>query len=131
MIAPSADRIGIDAVETMASLGFDYVELSLADLMALPQEGFDHLAGRLERSGIPCEACNNFFPAHVRLTGETADPDIALDYARRALARAARLGARVVVFGSSGAKNVPEGFPHEAAWRQIVAAVQGRAEAAA
>lgn len=42
-------------------------------------------------------------------------------YARRALARAARLGARIIVFGSSAAKNVPEGFPHEAAWQQIVA----------
>jgi D-psicose/D-tagatose/L-ribulose 3-epimerase len=121
MIAPSADRIGIGVVETMASLGFDYIELSLADVMDLPQEAFQQLALRLERSGIPCDTCNNFFPSHIRLTGEAADPAIAMEYARPALARAARLGARVIVFGSSGAKNVPAGFAHEAAWRQLVA----------
>ena len=44
----------------------------------------------------------------------------ALDYVRHALDRAARLGARIIVFGSAGAKNVPEGFPRDAAWSQIV-----------
>jgi D-psicose/D-tagatose/L-ribulose 3-epimerase len=121
MISPSADRIGIEVVETMARLGFDYIELSLADVAALTGEAFEDLAWRLERSGLPCEACNNFFPRHIRLTGEAADPVVALAYARQALARAARLGARIVVFGSSAAKNVPEGFPLEAAWQQLVA----------
>lgn len=121
MVSPSADRIGIDVVETMASLGFDYVELSLADLTALPQDTFEDLARRLERSGIPCEACNNFFPRQIRLTGDAADPVAAVAYARQALARAARLGARIIVFGSSAAKNVPEGFCHDVAWQQIVA----------
>lgn len=60
MISPSTDRVGIEVVETMASLGFDYIELSLADVTALPAETFEALAWRLERSGIPCEACNNF-----------------------------------------------------------------------
>lgn len=45
----------------------------------------------------------------------------ALDYAGRALDRAARLGARIIVFGSAGAKNVPDGFSKTDAWRQIVA----------
>jgi hypothetical protein len=86
MIAPSADRIGIGVVETMASLGFDYIELSLADVMDLPQEAFQQLALRLERSGIPCDTCNNFFPSHIRLTGEAADPAIAMEYGRAPLA---------------------------------------------
>jgi sugar phosphate isomerase/epimerase len=119
-IAPATDAIGIDTVETLAELGFDYVELSLADLAALPGDAFARLAARLDRSGLRCEACNNFFPPRLRLTGEDADPDRALAYAGLALARAAALGARVVVFGSAGAKNVPAGFPREAAWQQLV-----------
>jgi sugar phosphate isomerase/epimerase len=108
----------------MAELGFDYVELSLADLAALPEPAFVELARRVERSGIRCEACNNFFPRHIRLTGAEARLGAALEHARQALDRAARLGAAVIVFGSSGAKNVPAGFSKDTAWCQIVELLQ-------
>ena len=121
MIAPETDPVGICSVATLAALGYDYVELSLADMAVMPDDAFAALAQRLERSGLRCEACNNFFPHHVRLTGDAADVEAAVSYGRRALARAARVGARVVVFGSAAAKNVPAGFPRKAAWRQIAA----------
>ena len=35
----------------------------------------------VERSGLRCEACNNFFPPQVRLTGPAADLPAALEYA--------------------------------------------------
>lgn len=119
MISP-ADPVGADIVESLAEIGYDYIELSMAGVAALPQPDFDSLAGRLQRSGIRCEAFNNFFPARMRLTGDQARLDLALEYAEGAMDRASALGAEIIVFGSSGAKNVPAGFPMEAAWRQIV-----------
>ncbi|MCL1795466.1 MAG: sugar phosphate isomerase/epimerase, partial [Clostridia bacterium] len=74
----------------------------------------------LERSGIPCLCMNNFFPASFRLTGPEADHAAALAYAERALSRASVLGADRVVFGSSGARNVPDGFPIDRARNQLV-----------
>ncbi len=124
MIAPGSDPIGVGAVATLGELGFDYVELSLAHMTALSDDGFRALAARLEDSGLVCEACNNFFPAGIRLTGAEASLPAALDYAARAMARAASLGARIIVFGSSGAKNVPPGFAHGEAWRQIAALLE-------
>jgi sugar phosphate isomerase/epimerase len=120
MISPSTDPVGVEIVESLAEIGFDYIELSLADLAAMPEHAFVDLATRVERSGIRCEACNNFFPQAIRLTGAEARLQAALDYAARAMDRAERLGARIIVFGSSGAKNVPDGFSKDAAWRQIV-----------
>jgi sugar phosphate isomerase/epimerase len=120
MISPSADPIGAGAIETMAEIGFDYVELSLADMASLPEHLFADLARRIEQAGIRCESCNNFFPRAIRLTGAEARLEAALEYARPALDRAARLGVEVIVFGSSGAKNVPRGFPVQDAWKQIV-----------
>ncbi len=124
MISPSADPVGIEGIEVMAEIGFDYIELSLSDLASLSAPAFGELARRIERSGLRCEACNNFFPRRIRLTGAEARLDKALDYACHALDRAARLGAQIIVFGSSGAKNVPEGFPVAAAWGQIVELLQ-------
>lgn len=121
MVAKDAAGIGIDRVETLARLGYDYVELPLAQMMALDDTAFETLAKRVEDSGIRCEACNNFFPASLRITGANPTPREKLaDYIDRAIARMQRLGARTVIFGSSGAKNVPEGFDHAVAWTQIV-----------
>ena len=119
MIAPTTDPVGIEIVDELALLGFDYIELSLRDLVALPEAALARLVDRLERAGLACEACNNFFPPEIRLTGPAADLASALHYARTALAIASRLGVAVVVFGSSGARNVPMGFSFDAAWVQL------------
>jgi sugar phosphate isomerase/epimerase len=130
MIAPDRDAIGVDAAAAAAAMGFDYIELSLAHMASLEEAEFRSVAARIEGSGLRCEACNNFFPPRVRLTGATADPGEALAYASGALARAARLGVEVVVLGSSGAKNVPEGFPLPDAHRQLLALLRGLAPVA-
>jgi D-psicose/D-tagatose/L-ribulose 3-epimerase len=118
-LVSAADPLGADIVEQLGTLGYDYIELSLRDLAALSEPAFTSLASRLQRAGVPCEACNNFFPAEIRLTGPAADLPAALGYAQAAFARAERLGVSIVVFGSSGARNVPAGFPLDAAWTQL------------
>jgi sugar phosphate isomerase/epimerase len=65
------------------------------------------------------EACNNFFPAYVRLTGEDARLDTMSEYTKAAVERAAAMRVKVIVLGSSGAKNIPQGFPYDAARVQL------------
>ena len=124
MISPSADPVGVEIVEALAEIGYDYIELSLSDLAALSETAFASLVERVNRSGIRCEACNNFFPRRIPLTGDQARLNHALAYAAQAMDRAARVGAETIVFGSAGAKNVPIGFPVDAAWRKIVELLQ-------
>jgi sugar phosphate isomerase/epimerase len=119
MISPATDPVGGRIVEELAALGFDYIELSLRDLVTLSERARAELASQLQRSGLACEACNNFLPPEVRLTGPSADLAVALRYAENALAVAAQIGAEVVIFGSAGARNVPEGFPSDVAWGQL------------
>lgn len=107
-------------MEKIAALGYDYIELPLAEMMELSQEEFNALKERVARSGIRCEACNNFFPSKIRLTGPDVDMDLIQDYIVRSLARAGELGVSVVVFGSAGAKRVPDGFSMAEAFRQVV-----------
>jgi sugar phosphate isomerase/epimerase len=107
-----------EAIPLFAKLGFDYIELPLAQVMDLSEEVFHELL-RIIRTNIPLEACNNFFPARIRLTGQEARLDKAIEYVKAALDRAAAMGAKVIVLGSSGAKNIPPGFPYEAARSQL------------
>ena len=125
MIAPGTDPLGAAIVEDAAGLGFDYVELSLRDIAALPEADLLGLRARLEKAGLPCEACNNFYPADIPLTGPRADLGAALRYGRTALERARSLGVRTVVFGSSGARNVPAGYEMASARDQLVALLRG------
>lgn len=120
MLGDAQDVIGRKAMGFLGEAGYDYMELPLAQVMELSNENFEVLLTQIRETGIPCEACNNFFPAYVRITGEDADMDKIRDYVRRALDRAERMGAKVIVFGSSGAKNVPSGFSYEKAYEQIV-----------
>lgn len=120
MVTKEPDTTGVDVIEELEKIGYDYIELSLAHLMDLSQSEFLRLKNRVDNSSIRCEVCHNFFPPSIRLTGDEAEMDRAMEYVQKALIRASRLGVEVIVFGSSGAKNVPEGFSRDKAWGQVV-----------
>ena len=119
MVARNGRGIGDEYLETLDRLGYDYAELPLAEIMELNEGEFTGILKRQEKLRIHCEACNNFFPSYMRLTGRTANIDRNLDYVERALNRAEMLGAQYIVFGSGPAKSVPEGFPLEEGYLQI------------
>ena len=130
MVARQPDGTGIEIIEQVREIGYDYIELSLAHLAALPDAEFDAVRRRLQAAGLACEACNNFFPRTVRLTGPEVSWPQVRQYTHMAVNRAAELGAQVIVFGSSAAKNVPQGYPMYRAWQQIVTALHLAADEA-
>ena len=106
--------IGYERIPALRKMGFDYVEMPVAQVMNLKEQAFrSGPLAMVERCGLPCLRMNNFFPGSYRLTGPEADHDSALSYAQAAFERAARLGVQVVVFGSSGARNRPCGTPKQ------------------
>jgi len=130
LIATGPDKTGIEFVEKIATLGYDYVELPLAEMMALSISEFVALKERVYKSGIRCEACNNLFPTQVRLTGPKVNRQQISEYINSAIERAAELGVGVLVFGSGGAKRVPDNFHQAEALAQIVAETKLLAEVA-
>jgi sugar phosphate isomerase/epimerase len=120
LIATQIDGTGSEWIEKGQENGFDYVELPLAQMVDLNDEEFSSLKERVGSSGLKCEACNNFFPGSIRLTGNAVDYGKIEEYLQKALGRAAQLGVKVVVLGSPKSKNVPEGYPMDNAWSQLV-----------
>ncbi len=120
MIAAGPDGTGAESIEILAEAGYEYIEMPLAQVARLTEKEFSSLKGVLSSSGISCEACNIFFPPEIRLTGYEVNSSRICSYMDRAFDRAAQMGAEIIVFGSSGARNVPEGFSKEKAWRQLV-----------
>lgn len=106
-------------IKEVKEAGFDYIELPLCSVAAETDQAFEEILAQLEAASLPCLASNMFLPKSVRVTGNDVNLETAADYCEKALSRAQRLGNRVVVLGSCGARNVPGGFPMEKAWKQF------------
>ena len=100
--------------------GFDYMEVRTSEVAALSDAEFENTGALLKQLTFPSPAAYWFVPAEIKLTGPGVDKDRQMEYLHRALDRVARLGVRVIVFGSGGARQVPAGFAMEEAFQQLV-----------
>jgi len=110
----------LESVQTLADLGFDYIEPGLSQTVALAPDALAAARAKVTASGIHVETMNWFLPGtDIKLTGPDVDPAKIRAYVEKALELAESFGAKVIVFGSPGARTVPDGFPHDKAWAQL------------
>ena len=105
--------------EKAEQFGFDYFEPAVAALAALSDDGFADFAKRVSKSRLRCE-CFNSFIRTLNVVGPAVDNAALTAYMNSALDRCRTLGATIVVWGSAGSRNVPEGFSRDRAWQQMV-----------
>jgi sugar phosphate isomerase/epimerase len=110
----------LNEIEAAKAAGFDYLELRTSEIAELSDADYEVLAQRLKSLRIAVPVTFLFIPGSIKLTGPEIDIQNQMNYVRKALARVSRLGARIVVFGSGQARNVPEGFSKSEAFRQLV-----------
>ena len=105
--------------EKAEQFGFDYFEPAVAALAALSDDAFADFAKRVSKSRLRCE-CFNSFIRTLTVVGPAVDNAALTAYMNSALDRCRTLGATIVVWGSAGSRNVPEGFSRDRAWQQMV-----------
>ena len=114
--------IGSEAKKISISkeIGFDYVESGFSMLTNEDPAEFNLFQSELNRVGMTCESVNCFLPGSLPVVGEKVDDAALYDYVKRGMENGSRLGVQTVVFGSGGARRIPEGFPYEKAVRQFI-----------
>lgn len=110
---------GIDQASFAAKAGYDYIELPLCTLAALSEKEFSDAQKTIGQAGIPCRAFNLLLPGGMKILGEQADRKLLEKYAQNAFKRAADIGGKIIVFGSGGARKIPEGMNRSEAWEQM------------
>ena len=105
--------------EAAAKTGYDYIEVGFADMVMCDDETIDEFIAKTGELGLKCEAANSMLPGTLRVTGEEIDYEALADFLEEGMARAAKIGIEVVVFGSAKARNVPKDFPREKAIEQL------------
>ncbi len=114
---------GVGQGALLASNGFDYIEQSVTGFLSpdQPEEAFQKRLDEARRkSPLPIYSCNGFLGGGLRVTGPEANHDRIVAYAGTAFRRARAAGIQLIVFGSGGARRIPEGFAVEAAQQQFV-----------
>jgi len=115
-ICSKAQRAG-----ELRSAGADFVEENVQAFLQgtlADQEWRGMEIARL--SALPILAANSLVPADLKIVGPEVDFEKLRGYIGKVVARAQKVGMKILVFGSAGARNVPDGFDRERAQGQIV-----------
>ncbi len=106
-----------------ACKSYEFAEWSVPALLkpresgAVFQASFDAICA----AGLHYPVANCFVPADLKITGPEVDSSALQAYAATVMERAEMAGVEVVVFGSGGARRIPEGFDALRAHDQLVA----------
>ncbi len=114
--------VGLDnreRVKIAAECGYDYIECGFQMFANATEEQLIEWEKTSEEFGIGCEAVNCFLPGSLSVTGENVDYDALKEFVSRGMKNCARMGVKIVVFGSSGARNIPEGFSYAKGFWQM------------
>jgi len=120
------ERIGIStSIENngiLAAAGYSFVEENVRGFLvpAEPDSVFDQKFALLKESKLPVEACNSFLPGNLKCVGPSPAHEEILKFGETAFRRARMAGIKTIVFGSGGARAIPEGFSREEAKQQFI-----------
>lgn len=109
-----------DKMLTAKKLGADYIELNLGAVYDLSDEKLDEYKIFSKENGIAFETANCIVPGNIKLVGSSVDYTEINRYLSEAFRKAAYLGVKYVVFGSSGARSYPDGTSYDKAFEQLV-----------
>jgi sugar phosphate isomerase/epimerase len=104
--------------------GAEFLTLGVGDLLVpdKPEADFEKLLAQLAAAPLPVLACNGFIrPAHLRCVGPEANHDLILEWSETTFRRMKKAGGKFIVFGSGGARKIPDGWTKEQADAQFVA----------
>lgn len=113
---------GIDdeeKVKIAVECGYDYIESGFQMFANAAEEQLAEWEEREKKYGIFCESTNCFLPNALKVTGNDVDYEAVREFVARGMKNSARMGVKTVVFGSSGARNIPEGFSYAKAVSQM------------
>ena len=116
---------GIEQAAEAHAAGFDYLECTVVSLQPeADDDAFAPILAAYRAAPLPVDAFNVFLPRDLKVVGPEVDWGRVERYVASALARVQAVGARRVVFGSGGARQVPDGFSRAEAEDQLVRFLQ-------
>lgn len=112
---------GLENVNRLAEVGYDYIELGVQSAL-MPEANESEFAAvkkMVENASIKPEAYAGFIPRNLRVVGDNVDFPRLSRYVETACRRSSEIGGEIIVYGSSGSRNIEEGYSEERGLDQI------------
>lgn len=105
-----------------AETGYDFAEWTVEAVLKPrePERTFSSALAPVRDAALAYPVLNCFIPGDLKITGSEVDAAALRTYVTTTMARAERAGIEMIVFGSGGARRIPEGYDPEAAREQLV-----------
>ena len=97
----------------LKAAGAEFLTVGVGDFLVpdQPDDVFEKNLAKLAASPLPILACNGFIrPANLHCVGPEANHDLILKWADMTFRRMKKANGKFIVFGSSGARKIPEGW---------------------
>lgn len=114
----------LEKAAMIKAAGGEFITEGVSSFLIPDQDeaAFEKNLQKLKASPLPILACNSFLrPTHLRCVGADANHDQVLAWADIAFRRLKRADGKIIVFGSSGARQLRDDWPKEKADEQFVA----------
>ena len=135
---PLFSKIGIvsgpNHAEALRESGIEFLQMGVESLLVPGEEEevFEARRRELDGLGLPVLGVNVFIrPDRLRCVGPEANHDEVMEWSKTVFRRAAACGVRIIVFGSAGARRLPEGWGVGQADEQFIALLARMGSAAA
>ncbi len=103
----------VEKYEKCKEMGYDFVESNCGGIASMSDDEFEIHLAKVKETGIPVLTANCFLPGETKVSDPESDDKITSDYLSVLLPRAKRIGIDTIVFGSGGARRIPEGVSPE------------------
>ena len=117
-------RVGVcaplDDILIAQQLGYDFIEANLSELAVMGEAAYKTAHVLVHEADIKPEVFSYMLPRELSVTGRGVNVQTLHKYLDFSFQRAKQLGAQVIVFASAGARQVPEKWPIDMAWRQLM-----------
>ena len=111
----------LEKIDRLAEVGYSYIELGVQSAL-IPEKDeaeFQQIKAKALEHSIKAEAYAGFLPGDLRVVGDDIDQQRLSNYVATACRRAQSLGSEVIVYGSSGSRNVADNYNFDRALGQI------------
>jgi len=113
---------GIEIADTAAKIGYDYIEMTVGDLLKPlePDSAFLTKLEQVKAAALTVPVLNCFIPGDLKITGPDVNFEKLTDYVSIVCERAKIANVEIIVFGSGGARRIPPDYETDKAYEQLL-----------
>ena len=105
--------------DILKDVNVKHIELNARNVESLSDEEFSDLKAIIKRENYIITAANCLLPAGYVITNEGYDLDLLMNFIKKVVSRLSECNCPIIVFGSSDARNLDEGYGIEKGKKQF------------